>query len=814
MKFLLPVAYLLFSYSLSAQQQTCPPNSNFSDGTLTYWGAYTGNNANGNGPSAIADTFSAYQNAPFGTIGATSIDEYQLAGTKGIQVISSASIDPFGGFTTLPVINGYRYNSAVLLGSTSVSRNSGPVRTQGGYIRGISYLINVPLSPSTQPYTMTYAYAMVLENGTHNSINQPLFTATLSTNDSVIICASPKYFLPTLNNASGSNGATLDSATAIEEGFTVSNRASPNPNSTNSNGGFLYDVWWKGWTEVTFDLSPYRGQVVKLTFEADNCTLGGHFAYAYIALRNTCDGLVISGDTTACTNSTMTYSIPALGGANYNWSVPPDWTIVSGSQSNILKVNAGTDPGFIIAHEVNGCANLRATMNVTALTPTVPGFLSGDARVCTGINSSPLLLNSYTGNILGWIASTNGGAAWTPVLNTAPGYTAQNLSATTLYKAIVQDGEACDIDTSAGSTVLVDPKSVGGTLLPADQVVCTNQFKGAVLNLAGSVGDVLNWQSSLDTVNWVYFAPVDTAKTFNIVGITVSNQYRLMVKSGVCPVDTSSIAYTSLVPALFPQASAEPADTTICYGATAMLNALITLGTNYSWSSMATLGGSRGNGNIPSTPFSIHETATPLKTTDYVLTIQNAGCPNVLLDTFDVHVLPAIVVNAGNDTSVVINQPLQFSAVSNEPGDSFTWTPATGLDNPDIADPIGLYGAETDSVRYLVKAQSTVGCFGLAEIVVKIFKTAPDIFIPNAFTPGKSSNTIFRPIAVGLSSIQYFRIYNRWGQLVFSTTVPGQGWDGSLGGKPQEPGTYVWMVKGTSYTGKPIFKKGFMVLIR
>src|SRR5579872_2008928 len=140
MKFLLPVVYLLFSYCLSAQQQTCPPNSNFSDGTLTYWAAYTGNNANGNGPSAIADTFSAYQNAPNGTIGATSIDEYQLAGTKGIQVISSAGIDPFGGFTTLPVINGYRYNSAVLLGSTSVSRNSGPVRTQGGYIRGISYL--------------------------------------------------------------------------------------------------------------------------------------------------------------------------------------------------------------------------------------------------------------------------------------------------------------------------------------------------------------------------------------------------------------------------------------------------------------------------------------------------------------------------------------------------------------------------------------------------------------------------------------------------------------------------------------------------
>jgi hypothetical protein len=89
----------------------------------------------------------------------------------------------------------------------------------------------------------------------------------------------------------------LDTATAIANGFAVSpvlflSHAGQN----NGSGTYLQDVWTKGWTEVTFDLSPYRGRQVTLTFESDNCTPGAHFAYSYVALRNTCAGLEISGN--------------------------------------------------------------------------------------------------------------------------------------------------------------------------------------------------------------------------------------------------------------------------------------------------------------------------------------------------------------------------------------------------------------------------------------------------------------------------------------------------------------------------------------
>jgi len=96
---------------------------------------------------------------------------------------------------------------------------------------------------------------------------------------------------------------------------------------------------------------------------------------------------------------------------------------------------------------------------------------------------------------------------------------------------------------------------------------------------------------------------------------------------------------------------------------------------------------------------------------------------------------------------------------------------------------------------------------------VKVFKTGPDIFVPNAFTP-EGKNKILQPVAPGMASLNYFRIYNRWGQLMYQTKQFNQGWNGLLNGKMQDSGTYVWMVSGIDYTGKTTSKKGTSVLIR
>ena len=98
-------------------------------------------------------------------------------------------------------------------------------------------------------------------------------------------------------------------------------------------------------------------------------------------------------------------------------------------------------------------------------------------------------------------------------------------------------------------------------------------------------------------------------------------------------------------------------------------------------------------------------------------------------------------------------------------------------------------------------------------IQVMVFQTLPNIFVPNAFVPGSVNNEL-RPKAVGISSIDYFRVFNRWGQVVFETKELNKGWDGRMNGVIQSNGTYVWMISGTDYTGKKVVKKGTAVLIQ
>ncbi|MER3463364.1 MAG: PKD domain-containing protein, partial [Chitinophagaceae bacterium] len=70
-------------------------------------------------------------------------------------------------------------------------------------------------------------------------------------------------------------------------------------------------------------------------------------------------------------------------------------------------------------------------------------------------------------------------------------------------------------------------------------------------------------------------------------------------------------------------------------------------------------------------------------------------------------------------------------------------------------------------MTYRVIVRDSAGCADSAFITVRIFKTVPKVFVPSAFTPnGDNKNDIFRPIAVGIDKILYFRVFNRWGQLV------------------------------------------------
>lgn len=271
------------------------------------------------------------------------------------------------------------------------------------------------------------------------------------------------------------------------------------------------------------------------------------------------------------------------------------------------------------------------------------------------------------------------------------------------------------------------------------------------------------------------------------------------IRSTIGHCDATDDVRVILVP--YPVANAG-ADTIVCYNTPAQLKGSHD-GSSFFWSPTATLTGAN----------TLTPVARPSATTAYVLTsFDTKGCPKPGRDTVVVTVNPEVFAYAGKDTAVVVGQPLQLNASG---GESYAWVPADGLNSTSIANPVGIYDGSVDSVRYQVTVQDAIGCSDVAMVMVKIYKTDPRVFVPTAFTPnGDGRNDVVRPIAIGLSRIDYFRVYNRWGQLVFETTVNGRGWDGKISGQPQGTESYVWIVKGQDYTGKVVFQKGTVTLIR
>ena len=126
-----------------------------------------------------------------------------------------------------------------------------------------------------------------------------------------------------------------------------------------------------------------------------------------------------------------------------------------------------------------------------------------------------------------------------------------------------------------------------------------------------------------------------------------------------------------------------------------------------------------------------------------------------------------------------------------------------------------MLGAQYDSMTYKVKVGTSEGCYAYDDIKVTVFKTQPDIFVPTAFTPNNDGlNDVLRPKAVGMKQFNYFKVFDRWGVMVFNTTQEGQGWNGTYSGAAQPSGTYVFVAQGVDYVGKLITKKGTVVLIR
>lgn len=165
---------------------------------------------------------------------------------------------------------------------------------------------------------------------------------------------------------------------------------------------------------------------------------------------------------------------------------------------------------------------------------------------------------------------------------------------------------------------------------------------------------------------------------------------------------------------------------------------------------------------------------------------------------------------AGNDTIIVKGESINFNATG---GKQYAWTPISNLTDPNINDPAG-YFPDTGVFSYNVHVESAYGCKGEDMINIKVVNQGA-FFVPSAFTPnGDGRNDIFRPVTIGYGKLNYFRVYNRFGQQVFTTVQLGDGWDGTINGQDAQVDVYYWQLSATDRNSVETKSKGNVTLIR
>lgn len=172
----------------------------------------------------------------------------------------------------------------------------------------------------------------------------------------------------------------------------------------------------------------------------------------------------------------------------------------------------------------------------------------------------------------------------------------------------------------------------------------------------------------------------------------------------------------------------------------------------------------------------------------------------------------SVIANAGPDLEFCIDKPIQLGGPA-RPGLRYEWSPATALNNSKIANPLV---TPTVNTQYKVTATTEGGGCQMTDVVNLVKRCdVIELYVPNAFVPGSiNGNGTLRPFLYGFNKVNYFRVYNRAGQLVYSANNDFTGWDGTIKGKQAPPQTVVWVIEAVDAYGRIQKRQGTSILIR
>jgi gliding motility-associated-like protein len=454
---------------------------------------------------------------------------------------------------------------------------------------------------------------------------------------------------------------------------------------------------------------------------------------------------------------------------------------------------------YISAFE-NGCESADRTMfTINIIQQELDNTIATAQSICADTKPTTLSgSNAIVGTakpIYLWESQTTGGtftaAAGT---NDQQNYSPPVLQETTIYRRTVTFADCSLPNYSNEITIevlpVIDPST---NIIQVDkEVVC----KGDVPTLTGNLlsGDIeYEWESSTTSATTGFIPAVGTDNTngaqFTPGFITQTTWYRRTAKyrnTNCDPVPSADPIQVTIDELPATPSVVAPAVST-CQGGSAVLEVVpTTTGTGtltYVWYTEASGGTPIGSGSPFTTP--------PLQTntTFYVEAVNENDCVSLRRTSVMVTVLP-ITANAGRDTTIIEGQSTTLRGTG-ATGATYSWTPTTGLSNPNIANPVA---TPTETTTYtLTVTNGDQECVATDEVTITVI---PRIVIVNTFSPNNDGvNEIWE-----IENIQNYpeatvEIFNRYGAQVFKS-APGytQPWNGTHNGNPLPLATYYYII--------------------